>query len=459
LQEKLAINGNNIERGEFVSNNEKKHKSIGIISRVYPGSIASELGLVPGDRLLKVNGQPVQDIIDLSFALADETVELVIERSSGRIETFEIEKDYDENLGIEFESAVFDNVRRCANNCIFCFVDQMPPGMRESLYVKDDDYRLSFLYGNFITLTNFGPADLKRVRHLHLSPLYVSVHTTDSQLRAKMLGNPRAGKILEQLRELIAADIELHTQVVLCPNINDGEFLNKTIADLYALGPQVLSVAVVPVGLTRFREGRFPLTGFSPAGAAEVIGLVDKWQKRCRAERGTSFVYLADEFYLAAGVEIPAYEFYDDFPQLENGVGLVRSFLAEWESRPVSSAGYAEPKYIDVVCGVSAAKILHPLFDKLSIPNLHIRLVPVENKFFGSTVTVTGLLTGQDILATLRSLPGPRTGIIIPGVALRKGETVFLDDIHPEDIEQDLETPVRTAYFAHDLLELLQYWH
>jgi putative radical SAM enzyme (TIGR03279 family) len=423
-----------------------------------PESIANEVGIVPGDKLLTVNGQQLQDIIDLSFALAEENIELVVERQNGERQTFAIEKDYDDDLGIEFESAVFDNIRRCANNCIFCFVDQMPSGMRESLYVKDDDYRLSFLYGNFITLTNFGPADLRRVRQLHLSPLYVSVHTTDGHLRAKMLNNERASKIMDQIKELIDAGVSIHAQIVLCPRINDGAVLERTIADLYNLQPNIESVAVVPVGLTRHREGRYPLAGFTPQEAAQVISLVEKWQQRSRKETGSTFVYLADEFYMEANVEIPEYDFYDGFPQLENGIGLVRSFLAEWQSRPLVDKGYAEPIYIDVVCGVSAAKIFEPLLHNLAIDNLHIRVVPVINEFFGSRVTVTGLLTGQDIINTLSQLPGPRTGVIIPGVALRKGEAVFLDETTPQDIEQALQTKVQIAYFASDLHEQLQAW-
>ncbi|HWR45275.1 DUF512 domain-containing protein [Sporomusa sp.] len=430
----------------------------GIISNVKPDSIGAEIGLVSGDRLLEVNGEAVQDIIDLSFALAEEEIELLIERTSGEQELIALEKEYDEDLGLEFESAVFDKVRQCANKCIFCFVDQMPAGMRDSLYIKDDDYRLSFLYGNFVTLSNLGPRDLSRIARLHLSPLYVSVHTTNGELREKMLGGKQAGKIMEQLNELVDKGIDLHTQVVLCPGFNDGEELEKTINDLYAMYPSVLSLAIVPVGLTRYRDNCHPLTTFSNEAANQVIKLVHKWQNKCRKENQESFVYLADEFYLAAGQEIPSYECYDGFPQLENGVGIVRTFLSEWEEQSVACTGYAEPHYIDVICGVSAEKILTPLLAKLAIPNLNVRVVSVENKFFGCDVTVTGLLTGDDITETLRQLPGPRTGIIVPGVALRKGEHVFLDNTTPETIAVELGVPVRTAYFAQDLKELLAAW-
>ena len=278
----------------------------GIISNVKTDSIGAQIGLVPGDRLLEVNGQAVQDIIDLSFALAEEEIELLIERISGEHELITLEKDYDEELGLEFESAVFDKVRQCANKCVFCFVDQMPAGMRESLYIKDDDYRLSFLYGNFVTLTNLGQRDINRIARLHLSPLYVSVHTTNGELREKMLNSSQAGKILDQLNELVEHGIELHTQVVLCPGFNDGAELERTIKDLYAMHPSVLSLAVVPVGLTRYRENCHPLTTFSCEAAMQVIEMVHKWQKKCRKDSETGFVYLADEFYLSAGHAVPA---------------------------------------------------------------------------------------------------------------------------------------------------------
>lgn len=430
----------------------------GIIAQVVPDSIASELELEPGDRLVSVNGQSMNDIIDLSFALADDMVELLIEKKNGEQELIEIEKEYDEDLGIEFESAVFDGVRRCANRCIFCFVDQMAPNMRQSLYVKDDDYRLSFLYGNFVTLTNLTERDMQRIQRLHLTPLYVSVHTTTPAVREKMLNNRNAGKIMQQINALIEAGVDLHAQVVLCPGINDGEVLEKTIADLYALHPHVMSLAIVPVGLSRFRDNCYPLQPFSPEAATVVIQQVNHWQQRCRAENDLSFVYLADEFYLAANQPIPDYEVYDDFPQIENGVGLVRDFLAEWAAEPCSGAVYQETHYLDLVCGISAEKILRPLLEEVNIPNLTIRLVPVVNQFFGENITVSGLLTGQDILKSLQALPGPRTGVIVPGLALRKGEPVFLDDMDCLALEAELGVPVRPAFGAEDLRYLLLHW-
>lgn len=430
----------------------------GLISRVLPGSIAEELDLEPGDKLLEVDGQPIKDIIDLSFSLADDNVELLVEKQNGEQEVLEIEKEYDEDLGLEFESAVFDGVRRCANRCIFCFVDQMAPGLRESLYVKDDDYRLSFLYGNFITLTNLTVSDLKRIKQLHLSPLYISVHTTNPIIRKQMLNNKNAGRILEQIDELLASGIELHTQVVLCPEINDGEVLAQTIRDLYARKPQILSMAIVPVGLSKYRENCFSLETFTKSQAKEVVSLVSTWQAKSRSETGHSFVYLADEFYLRADSPIPSVETYDEFPQLENGVGMVRSFLVEWETGTITTTGYQKPIYLDIICGISAEKFIKPLLSAVTIPNLHIRLIPVTNTFFGESITVSGLLTGRDILAALKKMPGERTGVIIPGVALRKGESVFLDNLTCFDLQRELGVSVYPAYGASDLQHLLSEW-
>ncbi len=430
----------------------------GIIARVIPDSIAVEVGLEPGDRLISVDGESIRDIIDLSFSLSDESVELLIEKTNGEQEILEIDKEYDEDLGIEFESAVFDGVRRCANKCIFCFVDQMAPNMRESLYVKDDDYRLSFLYGNFVTLTNTVPQDIDRIRRLHLSPLYISVHTTNGELREKMLNNKNAGKIMEHLDTLITSGIEMHTQIVLCPDINDGEELEKTISDLYALHPSIISMAIVPVGLSRYRENCYSLEVFSPEQALKVITLVEKWQQKCRKKSGTSFVYLSDEFYINAGHPIPEYDVYDGFPQLENGIGLVRNFLHEWDQAPIKKTGYAVPHYIDVVCGKSAEKILGPLLEPLQINNLTIRVIPIENVFFGNKISVSGLLTGEDIVKQLSKIDSPRTGVIIPGVALKKGEGIFLDNMTLEEVERRLGIPVHAAYSAEELRELLQAW-
>lgn len=426
----------------------------GVVANVEVGSIADELDIKPKDKILEINGMKVCDIIDLSFALADEYIEILVEKENGDQEILEVEKDYDEELGIEFEEAVFDGIRRCANKCLFCFVDQMPPGMRESLYVKDDDYRLSFLYGNFITLTNLGPKDFQRIYNLHLSPLYISVHATDTKVRKLLVGNKNAGTILKYLKELTEHGIEVHTQIVLCPGLNDGVILEKTLADLYALVPGILSVAVVPVGVTAYRDNLYNLSTFSKQQACNVIEQVKVWQEKARAEFGKTFVYLADEFYIMADYPIPPSEHYDGFPQLENGIGLVRSFLDDWDKCNVEPYRYDKAKHINIISSISSEKVLKPLIDKINIPNLHIRLLPVVNHFFGPKITVTGLLTGRDILQTLRKEADPNAEVIIPGITLRKGEGIFLDGLKPSDLENALNI---TLKIANDACELKQY--
>lgn len=434
----------------------------GTIAAVKPHGIADRLGIKPGDRLVTVNGRTVKDLIDLSFALAEERLELVIERGRGIQKRLRLHKKYDEDLGLEFESAVFDQVKRCANRCLFCFVDQMPAGMRDSLYVKDDDYRLSFLYGNFVTLTNLSEADLLRIKQLHLSPLYVSVHCTDGDLRAEMMGNSRAANIMDQIRDLIDSGIELHIQVVLCPGFNDGPALTKTFEDLYGLNRSIRSIAIVPVGLTRHRQSCPSLSSFTPDSAREVIRQVAPWQQKCRQQLGHGFIYLADEFYRMADHPLPVREEYDGFPQLENGVGLIRTFLDEWyqdqgaaeNSLPV----YDQPVYLDIVSGVSFAPILQSILNGLGGNNLHIRVVPVSNRHFGSQITVSGLLTGNDIIDAVRKIPGPRSGIIFPGTALRKGESVFLDNMMVEQISEALGVAARGAYGGQELRRILVGW-
>lgn len=432
----------------------------GVIAGIHKESLAEELGLEIGDRILSVNGQELMDIIDLSFAFAEEEIELLIEKANGEQELIEFDKEYDEELGVEFESAVFDNIRRCGNKCWFCFVDQIAPNMRDSLSIKDDDYRMSFLYGNFVTLTNIREMDLKRIKQLHLSPLFISVHTTNGQLRARMLNNKRAANIIEQLEYLVKNDIQIHTQIVLCPGINDGEILDQTIHDLINMGENVLSLAIVPVGLTEYRESCYSLTGFSMEQAGKIIEQVEKWQLIARKKFGKNFVYLGDEFYFLANQDIPDADYYDDFPQLENGIGLTRDFIEEWNAcQDKDCNAYEEPIYLDIVCGKSAEKILSILLRELEIKNLFIRVIPIENKFFGENITVTGLLTGQDIIQQLKFLSGKRDGIIIPGVSLRKGENIFLDDYHISDIEKELGAKVQIAHDAVDLNRLLKMWN
>lgn len=431
----------------------------GKIVSVQGGSLAEEIGLETGDRILAVNGQNLRDIIDLSFAFAEEEIELLIEKSSGEQELIEFDKEYDEELGVEFESAAFDGIRNCANRCYFCFVDQIAPGMRGSLSVKDDDYRMSFLYGNFVTLTNMGPRDFDRIKRLHLSPLFVSVHTTHGALRAKMLNNKRAADILPQLQQLGDCDIEYHTQIVLCPGYNDGAELDRTIADLMALRPQAQTLAIVPVGLTRYRENCQPLTMFDREGAGRVIDQVEKWQQKNREQDGTAFVYLGDEFYFLAGRELPAAEAYDGFPQLDNGIGLTRNFITEWYGAGEDICNpYAEPIYLDIICGKSIAAVLEKLIKELAVENLQVRVLPVENDFFGQAITVSGLLTGRDILKALQGNKGHRSGIILPASTLRDGEDVFLDDYLLSDLQEQVGAEIKIAADGSSLYRLLTDW-
>lgn len=398
-----------------------------MISKIEIGSLAQELELKAGDKILEVNGQKPLDIIDLSFFMAEEEIELLIEHADGERELIEFEKDVDEELGAEFESAVFDGIRRCKNHCVFCFVDMIAPNMRRTLSIKDDDYRLSFLFGNFITLTNLTAKDFRRIKKYHLSPLFVSIHAMNPDLRAKILRTPLGAKIQTQLDELEKAGVEYHTQVVLCKDLNDGAELDFTISEILKRRPHALSLAIVPVGVTRHRRDKFPLKQFDKESAAKVIAQVEAFQKKIRAESGKTFVYLGDEFYLLAEKNLPPAEFYDDFPQIENGIGMTRNFIEEMRNAQcVMRNDFA----VDVICGTSFAKVLK----ELVADNPNVRIVPVVNKFFGERVNVSGLLTGGDIIEALRG--GERDLILIPATALKAGEEIFLDDVTLDDLRK-----------------------
>lgn len=434
----------------------------GIISAIHSGSLAEELALIPGDKILEINGQKLTDIIDLSFALADEDIEMLIEHADGNQEIIAFEKDIDEELGAEFESAVFNNIRQCANNCYFCFVDQIPAHMRSSLSIKDDDYRLSFLYGNFVTMTNMGVRDLERIKRLHLSPLYVSVHTTNPELRAKMLRTKLASRIMEQLHALNDADIEYHTQVVLCPGLNDGAELDRTMRELVEMRPHTLSLAIVPVGLTKFRQDCYPLTTFDKEGSLRVVEQVTKWQTKLRQEIGKSFIYLSDEFYLTAGLPVPPAEEYDGFPQLDNGIGLTRNFIEQWNTSNDVKSSYDEPLCIDVLCGKSAGSVLKNLTNELSTKNLTVNILPIENDFFGHTVTVSGLITGQDIIKNLQRTKQQykRQGVILPASSLRTGEDIFLDDLSLDELKQKFpDEEIKVVGDGAMLRQMLTNWY
>ena len=425
---------------------------LGLISAVRKNSLAEAAGIVAGDKLVAVDGVQVKDIIELSFYTSDYEVELELENAQGQRRQVHIDKYPDEDLGLEFEAAVFDKVSTCYNNCIFCFVDQMIPGMRKGLYVRDDDYRLSFLYGNFITLTNLKEEDFQRIIQTHMTPLYVSVHATDPKVRCEMMHNRFAGELMDKLERLFAAGIEVHTQIVCCPGYNDGEILAKSFHDLYARHPHVLTMAVVPVGITKHREGLHPLRTFTKEEAAALIDQVTPWQRQCREETGKTFIYLGDEFYLLAGRDVPAAEWYDGFPQLENGIGLTRSFVDEWQATLPSLSSYqaASPAVIPV--GESVFTVLQPLLDALNkqFSTAH-SFVPVPNQFFGGKVNVTGLLTASDILRTCKE-SGKR--LILPAVVLNN-DKLFLDDTALEQFRKEYPGKVDIAKDAKELLHLL----
>ena len=445
----------------------------GRILKVYPGSLAEELELVPGDKLLEINGIKLRDIIDVSFAFADEEIEMLVEHEDGQQEVYEFDKDYDEELGVEFESAVFDGIRHCANNCLFCFVDQVAPDMRESLNIKDDDYRMSFLYGNFITMTNMVDADFQRIKQYHLSPLFVSVQCTNPDLRQKLLRCRTAGNLSAQLDKLEAADVEYHTQIVLCRDLNDGEELERSLRDIVARQPHALSVAIVPVGLTRFRQDCYPLKSFDKESAARVVEQVEAYQRQQREKDGRTFIYLADEFYLLAGRELPPAEYYDGFPQLDNGIGLARNFMEEFAAAVAeaddSKAALAAHKQQDnrdnraklrlaVVSGTSISPLMAELAESISGAGEQVTMVPVPNHHFGTTVNVSGLLTAKDMLAALQAVAGDVDGILIPESALRTGDNVFLDDVSLSDFCARLPCRVETVGSGREYFHALTDW-
>lgn len=417
-----------------------------LIGHVAEGSVAGELGLLPGDRILCVNGEEPGDILDWRLAESADEVLLVVRHRDGSLAEYEIEKDYHEQLGLQFDPPTLDPVRSCRNRCLFCFVDQMPAGMRSSLYLKDDDYRLSFCTGSFITLTNLTPDDLDRICRLHLSPLYVSVHAAEPWLRRRLLGNRRAGEVMAVLRRLAQAGIMIHAQVVLCPGLNDGAALERTIDDLYSLYPAVQSLAVVPVGLTAHRKGLYPLEPCRKADAGAALAQVSVAAERALRERGTRFVFAADELYLLAGRSVPGDEAYESYPQLENGVGLVRLLLNEWEAwHDRLPRALPAPQAATVVTGLAAAGHMKGIVTRLNeISGLSVRLVPVPNRYFGGHVSVAGLLTAGDLLDAFAG-EKPQGTLYLPGVMLKDRSDLFLDGYKLPDLSADLETPVRAV--------------
>lgn len=414
-----------------------------LIKEIIAGSIAEELELEPGDRLLSINGETLEDIFDYQYLAEDEYLVLVVKKSNGEEWELEIEKDEDEDLGIIFENGLMDEYRSCTNNCVFCFIDQMPPGMRDTLYFKDDDSRLSFLQGNYITLTNMKQKDIDRMIQFHWSPINISIQATDPELRCKMLNNRFAGKVLSYLDQLYEAGISMNGQIVLCPGLNDGEELDRTISDLSKYLPHMQSVSVVPVGLTKYREGLYPLRPFDREDAKAALDIVCRWQDKLYAEYGNHFVHASDEIYLMAGEPIPEEEEYDGYPQLENGVGMLRLLMEETETAICAALPDIAPQRVSIATGLLAAPTLTALMEKISeaFPEVSGTVYPIENKFFGELITVSGLLTGQDLLAQVKDKDlGDR--LLLPENMLRSGERVFLDDMTVEELEETLQTRI-----------------
>ena len=412
-----------------------------LIEKVVPGSIAEELEIEAGDRLLAINGQRLRDIIDYNFYSADDELTLEVLKADGEVWEIEVERDESEPLGLMFPAPV---PAQCGNKCVFCFVHQLPKGLRAPLYVKDEDYRLSFLYGNYVTLANIDRDDLERIKSQRLSPLYISVHATEPLLREKLLGKSGILPILEVMKELAAARITMHTQVVLCPGINDGSFLEQTVDDMAALYPEVASLAVVPLGMTAHRKG---LPELQPVGSEYAAGLIAAWQPRASAlavRLGEPFLFFADEFYIKANLPFPVIDEYGDFPQVENGVGMVPLFLEEAEAVLYEAQPLA-PRRVTVVTGESPYRYLADFLQNLGMKTgIVFQVVAVKNRLFGESVTVTGLVSGRDIIAALEGMDLGEM-VLIPDVMLKEGEGLFLDNLSLADLEAALHKQVVVA--------------
>ena len=425
------------------------------IEGIKDNSIADEVGLEANDKLIRINGQVLNDFIDYKFLMTDTYLELEIIKSNNEYWIVEVEKDYDESLGIEFSDIVFDGLKTCHNNCIFCFVDQMPNGCRKTLSLKDDDYRFSFLKGSYTTLTNLSDEEFKRIKRMHLSPLNISVHSTNSKVRKRMLNNKHAGQILNQITELAEAGIEMNTQIVLCPEINDGEYLKQTIEDLGQFIPEIKSLAIVPVGLTKYRDGLADLRSFTSQEAAEIIKVVESYQDKFREEHNFGFVYLADEFYLLAEKQVPERQCYDGFPQLENGIGMVRLLRDEFKELKAGLPDKIKEEFnVSLVTGKLGAKSLAPIIEELNkIDNLNLNPIVIKNEFFGSEVTVTGLLTSSDIIKKLKRKEELGDLILIPEVILNDNN-LFLDDLSWQEFRKKFDQKIiKVKNEAQDLVE------
>ena len=415
------------------------------ISQVIPDSIAAEVGFTPGDAIVSINGSQIRDLIDYQFLCADEILELEVLDEAGKIHHIEIEKDYDDDLGLEFTTALFDGLIQCNNRCPFCFIDQQPPGKRESLYFKDDDYRLSFLYGSYLTLTNLSPREWQRIEQMRLSPLYVSVHATEPEVRIRLLKNPRAGEILSQLGWFQERRLQIHAQVVLCPGINDTIHLEQTLRDLASFHtgevPAVASVAVVPVGLTKFRPQEDELIPVSREKAREVVAQVRSLQQEFRQKFDSTFAWLADEWFLIAGEDLPSESEYEDYPQIDNGVGSIQLFIKQFlDVANQSLPGEVSPRKFSWVVGNAVERAFQPILSRLNrVSGLEVEMCALSSDYWGQNITVTGLLTGHDLITKLQG-KDLGAGILLPTVMLKHGELVFLDDMTIEEVSRQLHT-------------------
>ena len=423
-----------------------------MITRVEADSPAAREGLRAGDRLLSVNGEPIKDLIDYEALSVRSRLIVEVERSGEKLR-YLVRKKVGEPLGLCFETTLMDRMQTCKNRCLFCFVDQMPKGIRSSLNVKDDDWRLSFIMGNYVTLTNVSEAEFERILKRRVSPLYVSVHSTDPALRVKLMSNPTAGRIMERLTALKEAGITFHTQIVLCPGLNDGEALERTLADLASLYPYCASVAAVPVGLTKYREGLYPLRGYTVDEARALIEYGEKKQAQYREQWDDTFFYLSDEWYLTAELPLPPAVSYGDFPQIENGVGLLRLFELDFREALAEKTPLPSPRQITVAGGTAANPFFRDLYKYLEDYNIYADVVPVQNRFFGGNVHVAGLVTAGDLMA---AFPGPGDGpLLIPRNMLREKDSVFLDGVTLAELEQKLDRRIFPFSGGREFIELI----
>lgn len=419
----------------------KKHEHI--VSDIVPGSIAEELGIRPGDKLLAIDGHEIEDIFDYQFYVEDEEIVLLIEKPDGEQWELEIGKEADEDLGIEFGQGLMDEYRSCYNKCIFCFIDQMPKGMRDTLYFKDDDSRLSFLQGNYVTLTNMSSHDIERIIRYRLEPINISFQTTNPELRCRMLHNRFAGEALKKVDMLYQGGIEMNGQIVLCKGVNDGDELERSIRDLTSYLPLLKSVSVVPVGLTKFRSGLYPLDPFTKEDAREVLDVIHRWQEKIYQEYGIHFIHAGDEWYLLAEEDVPEEERYDGYLQLENGVGMLRLLFNEFAEEFEALTGDDRQDELSIATGKLAYPYLCKMAEKITekFPGVRIHVYCIRNDFFGERITVSGLITGQDLMAQLKERELGRR-LLIPCNMLKTDEDVFLDDFTVEQVSGALQVPI-----------------